>query len=462
MVALSVAVVAVMLPTGALAADRDPSTPALTTPFALVEDRDVDDRLPQAEDRYALAGGCYTIEVPGVGFVARDGGDLALTADAGQAEPFHFQATRLGEYLIATNEGPETRWEDAWWDVRGYVSADAPVPGLPTLAGTPLAGAVTVAAEPGEWQIVASGDDPERKEEGQTYLLSLPATGQALTVDGGGLALSYSDPTDLAFHHVADGSGCATWPEIDTNTSGRPDRASDNPAAPVQGFFEAHVHGLAYEFLGGKLRCGQPWHPYGVEHALGNCLENGHYFNNILEVVVAGRSPADPVTSYDPVGWPTFSYWPQSNTLTHEQFYWKWLERSYHGGLRLLVNLLVENTALCEVYPLKRNSCNEMDSVRLQAQRVFELQDYIDAQSGGPGEGWFRVVTSPAQARAAINAGRLAVVLGIEVSEVLDAAPPSTSPCARPTRSMSASTRCSTWACAGCSSSTSSTTPCPA
>jgi microsomal dipeptidase-like Zn-dependent dipeptidase len=61
-----------------------------------------------------------------------------------------------------------------------------------------------------------------------------------------------------------------------------------------------------------------------------------------------------------------------------------------------------------------------MDSVRLQAKRIYELQDYIDAQYGGPGEGWLRIVTTPAEARQAINAGRMAVVLGIEVSSLFD------------------------------------------
>ena len=62
------------------------------------------------------------------------------------------------------------------------------------------------------------------------------------------------------------------------------------------------------------------------------------------------------------------------------------------------VNLLVENEVLCEVYPYKQNSCNEMDAVRLQAG-ARELQDYIDAQNGGPGKGWFRIVTDPFEAR---------------------------------------------------------------
>jgi hypothetical protein len=61
-----------------------------------------------------------------------------------------------------------------------------------------------------------------------------------------------------------------------------------------------------------------------------------------------------------------------------------------------------------------------MDGVRLQAQRIRELERYIDAQSGGPGEGWFRIVTDPFEARQVINDGKLGVVLGIEVSVPLD------------------------------------------
>ena len=84
------------------------------------------------------------------------------------------------------------------------------------------------------------------------------------------------------------------------------------------------------------------------------------------------------------------------------------------------MNLFVENVQLCELYPLKRNSCNEMDAVRLQARQIRALEDYIDAQSGGPGKGWFRIVTNPFQARRVINQGKLAVILGIEVSRLFD------------------------------------------
>ncbi|MBA3261586.1 MAG: membrane dipeptidase [Thermoleophilaceae bacterium] len=106
--------------------------------------------------------------------------------------------------------------------------------------------------------------------------------------------------------------------------------------------------------------------------------------------------------------------------MLHEGTYWKWIERAWRSGLRLMVNDLVENRALCELYPLKQNNCNEMVSAYKQAEDMHALQDYIDAQFGGPGKGFLRIVKTPAEARRVINAGKLAMVLGIEVSEVLD------------------------------------------
>ena len=49
------------------------------------------------------------------------------------------------------------------------------------------------------------------------------------------------------------------------------------------------------------------------------------------------------------------------------------------------------------------------------------MQDYIDAQCGGPNEGWFRIVTSSEQARDVISQGKMAVFLGIEVDTIFGA-----------------------------------------
>jgi len=214
-------------------------------------------------------------------------------------------------------------------------------------------------------------------------------------------------------------TGCRQYPEIEVNASGPP-RKGSSPNGEVSGLVDAHMHHMAFEFLGGRVHCGRPWHPYGVPFALIDCPDhqpNGE--GAILENTVSYGTPAG---RHDTDGWPSFEGWPHHASLTHEQSYYKWLERSWRGGLRIFTNLLVENEVLCELYPLKsehavRTGCNEMASARLQARRMHQLQDYIDAQFGGPGKGWYRIVRSPAEAWRVINRGKLAVVMGMETSK---------------------------------------------
>jgi hypothetical protein len=61
-----------------------------------------------------------------------------------------------------------------------------------------------------------------------------------------------------------------------------------------------------------------------------------------------------------------------------------------------------------------------MDSVRREHADIHELERYIDAQNGGPGKGWFRIVKDPFEARRVIDSGKLAVVEGIEISQLFD------------------------------------------
>ena len=82
---------------------------------------------------------------------------------------------------------------------------------------------------------------------------------------------------------------------------------------------------------------------------------------------------------HDPVGWPTFEDWPAPESLTHEGTYYRWLERSWRGGQRIFVNLLVENNKLCQVYPLKKSAeyaaCDDMTTVRREARDMYAMQD---------------------------------------------------------------------------------------
>lgn len=191
--------------------------------------------------------------------------------------------------------------------------------------------------------------------------------------------------------------------------------ASSTAAQPVQGYVDTHNHLMSHEAFGGKLICGQPFHPDGPARALVDCLD--HYPNGELAWFENFTRTGQPTGTHDPGGWPTFRDWPANDSMTHQQNYYEWIERAWRGGLRVMVNDLVANRQLCEVYPLKGNSCDEMTTIRLEAKRTFELQDLVDAEAGGPGRGWFRVVRTPAEAREVITSGKLAVVLGIETSE---------------------------------------------
>jgi hypothetical protein len=212
----------------------------------------------------------------------------------------------------------------------------------------------------------------------------------------------------------APATGCAAYPEAGVDATGTP-FAGASPEAEVKGTIDAHAHITAFEFIGGDFHCGRPWHPYGVPYALPDCASIHTGTNAAAQDFLDYGEPAHP---HDTVGWPTFRDWPKPTSLSTEGDYYTGLARAWKAGLRVFVTELVDNEALCSLMTMRRNPCNDMDAVRLQAQDLRDLQDYIDAQSGGPGKGWFRIVTDPFQARKVINEGKLAVVEGIEVSRI--------------------------------------------
>jgi len=62
----------------------------------------------------------------------------------------------------------------------------------------------------------------------------------------------------------------------------------------------------------------------------------------------------------------------------------------------------------------------EEAAIDAQIQAAYDFQAFVDQQFGGPGTGWFRIVTSSAEARSVILQRKLAVVLGIEVDNLFD------------------------------------------
>ncbi|WP_161928524.1 sphingolipid ceramide N-deacylase [Gordonia crocea] len=310
------------------------------------------------------------------------------------------------------------------------VSSAAPEPRpVVDLAGSDATGRCTTldGLAPGRFQLKAAGLGTYLAYRDGRFLTGSPGKARLTTepspasiwrVTGQGGQTGHGGPTRwqsatgaATLVRVRDAAGCRPFPEAQVNVAGAPFKGTGTDGN-LRGFVDSHAHLTSWQFLGGKLHCGAPFSPYGIAVALRDCPDhepNG--WPAVSEHILSRPGP------HDTSGWPTFTGWPRYDSLTHEQTYYRWIERAWRSGLRVVTNYYVQNRVLCERYPLRNQPCDEMESVRIQHRLLHRLQDYIDAQAGGPGKGFFRIATSAAQVRSIVAAGRLAVTLGVEVSE---------------------------------------------
>ncbi|HWU67936.1 MAG TPA: hypothetical protein VN046_03595 [Stenotrophobium sp.] len=346
--------------------------------------------------RYDLAQGCYALQsIPLKHYAAQDGsgGYTASAADASGGEAFFMKPTALGRYMLYARD-------------QSYLVENGSGVGTATTPGAPA-----------DWTV-------DTADNGKTFSLYSTAADKSLAVDPATGKLILADAASAgtaAQFSFAAAKGCTDYPEAQLNATGATfkGRGVDQP---VLGFADVHNHLSATNFLGGA-HYGKPFSPYGITDDLKNC-EAIHGPNGLLDVIGNFEAYGTPVQQHDTVGWPTFNDWPAAKSLMHEGTYYKWVERAWMAGLRLMVSNTVENQTLCNLESKQQGhlnqNCNEMDSAASQVQFLRDMQDYIDAQEGGPGKGWFRIVTSPQQARQVINDGKLAIVMGIETSHLFN------------------------------------------
>lgn len=448
------------------AEDTSPSTVKGNPPGPLAGDR-AEAQLPYG--RYQFANRCYLIQQGDHYLGTTPSGDgYQATGDASQATPFYFKPTGLGSYLLLSDyqRSPGEQGQKAllgisdpmgeFLDDSGNFIGEVSylVAGLGDMANffldpisplgdavralgesledsgeqlaeisvNPALGLVTEASDLAVWDVLPASDERFKLSSRVTSLL-LTASDQGL-----GLASPTIAGADSEFTMVP-ASDCATYPEAELNASvdsrgpaiylKEVDRFRGIPGIDnddVYGYVDVHSHISAYEFIGGRVNYGDPYHKFGIDHALDDCEENHgpQGMTGIVEHVTSTLGP------HETEGWPTFNYWPRNNSLQHHQSYYRWLERAHLSGLKILVNDLVHNEILCQLNPQKQNDCDTMPAIEMQARLMQEMQDYIDAQHGGPGLGWFRLVTSPAEAREVIEDGKMAVILGVETSKVFN------------------------------------------
>jgi microsomal dipeptidase-like Zn-dependent dipeptidase len=350
---------------GALAACVAVAAPSAHAAHAADRDRDA---------VYALANGCYAI---------------APAAGSAPIGTYAFKATGLGTFLLMDASGQLL-------GVRSPGEAVGPVGGIES------------ASPAAEWA--------PTHVAGHDFTIAATASGRGLAATAAGPQLAAG--RDGARLTLTPATGCAPVPEADVAATGpapRPLRADGT----VNGFADTHLHITADMRAGGSVIGGEPFDRFGVARALGqDAADHGadgsrDFTGNLLRDGV-------PFGTHDTGGWPAFTGWPVNDTNTHQQVYYRWLERAWRAGLRLTVAETVEDSELCRVEPQRRYPCDETTAIKGQIRRLRALQDYVDAQSGGPGRGWLRLAGSPAQARRAIARGQLAVIVGVESSFPLD------------------------------------------
>jgi microsomal dipeptidase-like Zn-dependent dipeptidase len=238
--------------------------------------------------------------------------------------------------------------------------------------------------------------------------------GRPLRAGGDGLHTVPDLRGDATRFNFIPAQGCTRFPEASPGAHGKPFRGT-NPDGTVNGFADMHLHITAEMRAGGRVLHGRSWARFGITRALGGDAQD-HGEDGSLDVTGNLLRDGIPFGTHDTHGWPTFAGWPTNGTNTHQQTYYTWLERAWMAGERLVVAQTVEDEPLCRIEPVRSHTCDETKTVKKEIRRLRGLQDYVDAQSGGPGEGWFRLVYSPEQARRVIEHGKLAVLIGVESS----------------------------------------------
>lgn len=358
---------------------------------------------------YQLAQQCYAVRSPGTGkYLSKVNGVFRFAStDSGRAERFFMKPARLGDFLLTDRQGR-------------YLASHVPLVetsrSRPSLAG--------------EWDISAREISSGRfRFHFRNRLTQSPIQFEYVK------KIKHKfwrwtwytwEPRVERHFDLVSRNDCRPYPEVQVNVSGNRNQLKGDVNKPVRGYVDAHTHITSYEFMGGKVMHGDPFHKWGAPSALSDS-RSSHGVNGSLDLIGNIFVFGTPTHQYDTRGWPDFPWWPNPVQLTHSGYYYKWMERAWLSGLRMTMTLLVENEVLCNVQStvnpagwINHNSCNTMDSIRLQVKRLREMQDYIDAQNGGPGKGFFRIVTSPAQARQVIADGKLAVVMGVEASETFN------------------------------------------
>lgn len=212
---------------------------------------------------------------------------------------------------------------------------------------------------------------------------------------------------------------------------------------PVTGFADLHLHHtMQLSAFGGGWYWGSHDGPESValqpcdggkQHArqqlskipFGRCIDSGlipkltkfadkNFPNLVGKSTGAGDVGLHPSRKN---GYPAFDGWPRWDSIGHQQAWSGWLREAHQHGLNLVVTQATDFGPLCNLIPPENRqfACDEMTNVDIQLNAEIEF-----AQNNSS---WVEIALTPADARRIIRANKLALVLGIETSDLFGRSP---------------------------------------
>lgn len=181
----------------------------------------------------------------------------------------------------------------------------------------------------------------------------------------------------------------------------------------MRGFADLHCHPMSHLGFGRRLFWGAP-DGGPIEAVLRTCEEaHGAGGTGIFVGNPALTRFEDPgfggAIGHMTGGARNFDGWPRFTTLIHQQMWVDWIRRSFDGGLRLMVALAVNNEFLAR----ELGGVAPYDDVTVVEAQLRAMSAFASRH-----QEWMAVALSPQEARAIIEGGRLAVVLGVEVDSL--------------------------------------------
>jgi microsomal dipeptidase-like Zn-dependent dipeptidase len=199
----------------------------------------------------------------------------------------------------------------------------------------------------------------------------------------------------------------------------------------VKGFADLHCHPAAHLAFGadaaggGRLFAGRPGMSITgstLADDLHDCSTE-HFWDDADPVRSTTRSKIrDGMDAGQPhgrggwpdLGGPELKGWPHARSVMHQQMHTTWIYRAYQGGLRIMVASLSDNQTLSMLWNraqfAPRPSFNPSHDFESAKRQAGFLEEWAAANAS-----WAQIVTSPAEAREAINKGKLAIILSTEM-----------------------------------------------